>query len=100
MLSLLQSKGLDVLLGGHLHNYERFARMDAAGAVDPTGFRAFVVGTGGFSHFAFGTPDVGSEARSSSAYGVLEVDLAANGFSWTFLPASPSTYTDTGTDSC
>jgi hypothetical protein len=100
MLSLLQSKGLDVLLGGHLHNYERFARMDSSGAVDPTGFRAFVVGTGGFSHFAMGTPDVGSEARSASAFGVLKLDLASTGFSWKFLPASPSTYTDSGSDTC
>ena len=100
MLRLLQANGLDVLLGGHLHNYERFARMDASGAVDPTGFRAFVVGTGGFSHFQFGAPDVGSEARSSNAYGVLKLDLRADGFGWKFLPVAGSSFTDSGSDSC
>ena len=100
MLQLLQSHGLDVLLGGHLHNYERFARLDASGAVDPSGFRAFVVGTGGFSHFGLGTPRPGSEVRNDTAFGVLRLDLAANGFSWKFLPIAGSSFTDSGADTC
>jgi hypothetical protein len=100
MLQLLQSHGLDVLLGGHLHNYERFARLDASGTPDPAGFRAFVVGTGGYSHFGLGTPDPGSQVRNASTFGVLRLDLAVDGFSWKFLPVAGSTFTDSGSDTC
>ena len=44
----LYDGGADILLGGHLHNYERFAPMNGAGTSDPSfGVRQFVVGTGG-----------------------------------------------------
>ena len=44
----LYDGGVDIVLGGHLHNYERFAPMNASGAADPSfGVREFVVGTGG-----------------------------------------------------
>ena len=40
--------GVDVLLSGHSHNYERFAPQNAAGGLDNTnGVRQFVIGSGG-----------------------------------------------------
>ena len=40
----------DVVLNGHLHNYERFAPQTPSGVADPAkGIREFVVGTGGYS---------------------------------------------------
>ncbi len=44
----LYAAGVDVVLNGHDHNYERFAPQDATGRADPErGIREFVVGTGG-----------------------------------------------------
>ena len=62
-----------VVLSGHRHNYERFARQDADAATDPAGIRQFVAGTGGGEpHLFEGAPVVGSEARADSILGVLK----------------------------
>ncbi len=45
--SLLQSYGVDVILQGHDHNYERFNPENSSGTADSTGPISFVVGTGG-----------------------------------------------------
>jgi hypothetical protein len=100
MMLLLQSQGLDVLLSGHVHNYERFARLDATGRPSPTGFRPFVVGTGGASHHPHGTVLRGSEVRNDDTFGLLRLDLRADGYSWRFLPVAGATFTDAGSDSC
>lgn len=70
-----------VILNGHEHNYERFATAN--------GVRQFVVGTGGTSTYAFGSPEAGSERRIARTPGVLRLDLqAAGGYRWAFLDAS------------
>src|SRR5215204_3745350 len=46
---VLYAAKADVVLNGHLHNYERFAPQTPGGAADPEGIREFVVGTGGYS---------------------------------------------------
>jgi hypothetical protein len=91
----------DLILEGHEHNYERFAPLTATGTVDTArGIRSFVVGTGGRSHYGFGTPITGSEVRNGTTYGVLEVTLASNSYNWQFLPVSGQTFTDSGTQAC
>jgi hypothetical protein len=100
IMQLLQQQGADAILAGHMHSYERFARMDANGQLDPTGFRTFVAATGGDGQFALGTPVTGSEARQTGTYGLLRLDLSASSYSWRFLPVAGSTYTDSGTDHC
>ena len=91
----------DLVLVGHEHNYERFAPMTPAGSVDSArGIRQFVVGTGGRSHYGFGTPIPGSEVRNSTAYGVLKVTLNPSGYDWQFLPVAGQTFTDAGTQAC
>jgi hypothetical protein len=45
---VLYAAKADMVLNGHLHNYERFAPQAPSGEADPTqGIREFVVGTGG-----------------------------------------------------
>jgi 3',5'-cyclic AMP phosphodiesterase CpdA len=39
--------GVDVVLNGHEHNYERFAPQTPEGDADPAGIHEFIVGTGG-----------------------------------------------------
>jgi hypothetical protein len=47
---VLYAARTDVVLNGHVHNYERFAPQTPSGRADPAqGIREFVVGTGGYS---------------------------------------------------
>jgi hypothetical protein len=94
----LYDYGVDAVVAGHVHNYERFAPMNASGAADPTlGVREFVVGTGGAALQGSGTPLSTSEVRSSSTYGVMKFTLHASSYDWQFIPISGQTFTDSGT---
>lgn len=44
---VLYDNGVDMVLSGHNHNYQRWAPMDPYGNYDSEGVRQFVVGTGG-----------------------------------------------------
>jgi hypothetical protein len=105
---LLYEAGADVVLSGHEHNYERFAPQDPDGTADPQhGIRAFVVGTGGASHYPFGEPLPLSERRNAETYGVLALSLQTQGYDWEFIPiTSPpdlpaaQPFTDSGSGAC
>jgi acid phosphatase type 7 len=97
----LQAAGVEVVLNGHDHHYERFAPQDASGAPDPTGPREFIVGTGGASHAAvpaFAARN--SEVRNYDTYGVLRLTLREGGYDWRFAPEAGRSFTDAGSESC
>ena len=69
----------DVLLTGHDHNYERFARQDPNGTLDQArGIREFIVGTGGHSQYPQTTPIANSEVRNSGSLRRPETDAASD----------------------
>ena len=88
----LAAGGVDVVLAGHDHHYERFAPIG--------GIRSFVVGTGGRSHYPVLHRLARSVALTSRTYGVLRLTLRADGYDWRFLPVAGSSYTDAGTGRC
>jgi acid phosphatase type 7 len=102
----LYDAGADLVLTGHSHNYERFARLGhgTAGTVQPTpdpiGMRQLVVGTGGRSHHGFGAIRAGSEVRNKTTFGVLKLVLHPGSYDWQFLPEAGQTFTDVGSDTC
>ena len=96
----LQAAGADVILNGHEHNYERFARQDASGRADPRGIRAFVVGTGGAGVYSFGTPVANSEVRNDRTFGVLRLVLHGGSYEWSFVPVAGASFTDSGSQTC
>lgn len=100
MWDLLDRSGVDVILGGHDHLYERFAPQDARGNADPEGIRQFVVGTGGAPLYELGPPHPNSEAGSDGAFGVLKLTLDDGGYAWAFVPVEGQLFTDEGTASC
>src|SRR5919204_1683166 len=58
----LYAAGADVILNGHIHNYERFAPQDPSGNLDnAAGIREFIVGTGGKGLQLFSTVAANSE---------------------------------------
>jgi len=97
---ILYNAGAEVVINGHEHNYERFAQMNATGSTVSQGLREFVVGTGGGSHYGFGSALASSEVRNSSTFGVLKLTLSSTGYSWQFVPVSGSTFTDSGSANC
>jgi hypothetical protein len=100
LYQLLYEHGADVLLTGHLHNYERLTHLSPTGAIDALGIRNFIVGTGGRDLFGFGEPYPGSDVRSFDSHGVLRMELGPAGYRWAFLPTDPVGETDPGWALC
>ncbi|HXF36787.1 MAG TPA: metallophosphoesterase [Actinomycetota bacterium] len=96
---VLYRKGVDVVLNGHEHNYERFAPMDPRGRRDRRGIRQFVVGTGGISHYPTGRPLEGSQVRIDDRFGVLRLRVSAGRYRWAFV-AVGGRVLDRGRDRC
>jgi hypothetical protein len=82
----LYRSGVDVVLNGHEHNYERFAQLSAGGRKRSNGVREFVVGTGGYYLYRLGRPAHGSQRRLV-AHGVLALGLRPSSYQWRFLKA-------------
>jgi hypothetical protein len=98
---LLSEFGVDVVVNGHDHDYERFAPQNAAGEADPLqGIREFVVGTGGAHLHDFQTIRENSEARDASTWGVLKLTLHATSYDWEFVPVAGGTFRDMGRAVC
>ena len=98
---LFEQYDVQFVIVGHEHNYERFAPQNPAGQPDAArGLRQFVVGTGGRSHYGFGTPLPTSEVRDATAYGVLKLTLGADSYTWQFIPVAGQSFTDAGTSAC
>jgi calcineurin-like phosphoesterase family protein len=97
----LYAAGVDVVLNGHMHVYERFAPQTPSGQADPSrGIREFVVGTGGERHHGVQAIVPNSEVVNASTYGILSLKLRATGYDWQFLAESGGTFTDSGSASC
>lgn len=83
---LLRAKGTDIVLGGHEHSYQRFAKMNSAGALDSAGIREFVDGAGGNQTYPLATtPHGGLQKGNGTDYGVLKLTLHAGSYEWAFI---------------
>ena len=95
---ILFAAGVDVVVVGHDHLYERFAKQDPDGRFDPVrGIRQFIAGTGGAQLYSFVTVRANSEKRIS-AFGVLKLTLEADRYDWEFIPVAGEG--DRGSDVC
>ena len=100
----LYAAGVDILLDGHDHIYERLAPMKSGATLaDPPvadpfyGIRQFTVGMGGESHHGLTTALPTSEALNNNTFGIFKLTLHATTYDWKFLPIAGSTFTDAGT---
>jgi hypothetical protein len=98
----LQAGGVELVLSGDNHAYERLAPMTPTGKKSPTGIRQFVVGTGGARNYLFTEGEIhpNTEIGDDQTHGVLKLTLQADGYSWEFLPVAGRTFTDIGSDAC
>ena len=96
---VLYAAGVDVVINGHDHDYERFAPQDPDGRPATDGIREFVVGTGGAPLRAFEAPVANSVIRSSLAHGVLKMTLHQASYDWQFISVDGS-FSDHGSATC
>jgi hypothetical protein len=90
-----------IVLNGHEHMYERFARQSPSGVADPNGIREFVVGTGGtLGDYPIGAPIANSQVRNNVTAGVLKLTLHSGSYDWQFVPVAGNTFTDSGSTTC
>ena len=101
LFATLYAHGVDLVLTGHAHLYERFAPQAPDGTADPAfGVRQFIVGTGGAeSSTSTATPAANSQIRKIGVFGVLKLTLHADSYDWAFVPVPGEPFTDSGTAS-
>lgn len=99
MWSLLEAARAEIVLNGHDHLYERFARQLADGTADPAnGIRQFTAGTGGADLSNVVRIAANSETRKVQ-HGVVRFILKPAQVEWAFLGVDGSV-SDTGLDTC
>ena len=90
---LADASGVDVVLNGHDHIYERFAPID--------GMTQFTVGTGGKEAYEIGVKADRSRFSVDDRVGALRLTLASDGtFDYAFMDASNDKVVDAGTQTC
>jgi hypothetical protein len=99
MWELLETGRVEVILSGHDHLYERFARQTAGGVADPVnGIRQFTAGTGGAELYNLARLSANSEERLVK-HGVIRFILRPAQVDWEFLAVDGSVG-DRGLDTC
>src|SRR5207248_2387233 len=91
-----------LIINGHMNDYERFAPQTSAGAADAVnGIRQFIAGTGGNNLDAANTLIIpNSEVRISKVYGVLKLTLGDGTYAWQFIPVAGQTASASARGTC
>jgi hypothetical protein len=104
MWELMDRMGVDVVLNGHEHNYQRFAPANANGDPVEDGITEFIVGSGGNSHTYFKhsfEPPAAYVTGTDSSFGILDMTLRDGGYDFRFEPAQGEpAFEDSGSGAC
>ncbi len=99
--NILYNRGAEVILAGHAHRYERYAKITPGGARSANGIRQFIVGTGGEPGGTYNGPDhPDMQVMERNTPGVLRLNLRAGSYRWKFVPIAGETFSDSGRDRC
>jgi chitodextrinase len=99
--NLLYNAGVELVLNGHDHNYQRYYPMRPDGTRDDArGIQEIIVGTGGRSHYTTIRTDSRRAVASGDTFGVLKLTLRSSSYHWQFVPEAGRTFTDSGTRNC
>ena len=83
---IMYANGVDIVLVGHDHLYERFAPQTPDAVRDDLfGIRQFTVGTGGAEFYAVSTVQPNSEVIINDTHGVISLALDAGSYAWAFV---------------
>ncbi|MEJ2139173.1 MAG: metallophosphoesterase [Gammaproteobacteria bacterium] len=97
---ILYDAGVELVLNGHDHNYERFELQDPYGNVDPMGIRQIIAGTGGIYLDPLIEIAPNSLVHNDDSHGVLKLTLNSNSYDWEFVPIAGDLFTDSGSGAC
>lgn len=98
--AMLATEGVDIVVAGHVHAYERFAPVDSNLNPVDIGTTQFTVGTGGKSLYKpKGSPDVQASFYTDSRYGVLFLRLYQDSYTFEFIDVN-GRVVDQGERSC
>ena len=96
----LYNAGVEIVIVGHDHLYERFAPQSPDGRSDPEyGIRQFTVGTGGAPPALAFRRAPNSELLLST-FGLLRLTLESGSYRWDFLSAEGGAVLDSGSGRC
>jgi hypothetical protein len=89
----LVDHGVDLVLAGHQHFYER--------NLDPAGFTSITNGQGGVGHYDRTSTAPTAQAYNSTSFGPIKVVLSANGWTTDFVPnAGAAAFSDHASGGC
>jgi hypothetical protein len=98
--NVLYSAHADVVLNGHVHNYQRYGALDPTGASDPVnGITEYVVGTGGEGLNPLSSLAVPQPLAFKKSFGYLRLTLQASGWTAQFISSTGATL-DTSAGTC
>jgi hypothetical protein len=99
--------GVDLVLAGAAHHYERFAPMDPSGNLDLTyGIRQIISGHGGYGSNPIVALMPNSVVYDDTSYGALKLTLHSGSYDWQFMPIADGvepgggSFTDSGSGNC
>jgi hypothetical protein len=95
---VLYQWGVDVVVNGHDHIYERFNPQDPNGRSDaPAGIREYIVGTGGVKLYDYGPTAPNSTFKWNRSWGVIRFTLRDVGYDSVFVEAGTLAQMDLST---
>lgn len=97
--NVLRAADADVVLNGHVHNYQRFAPRDPDGTRDVAGITEYVVGTGGEAAVSVSRRASIQPQVWFRAFGYLRMHLLTDGWRAEFI-ADNGTVLDTSNGTC
>ena len=97
MWRLLDREGVDVMLVGHNHIYQRWAPQHANGTRAASGIRQFTVGTGGRSLYSLGKKPRPANllAVQNKSFGVLQMTLHDDSYDYSGSGCPPIRFSGT-----
>jgi hypothetical protein len=99
MWRTLATEGVDLIIVGHEHNYQRWAPLNADGVPDPIGVTQLIVGTGGHELRTQVVQDSRVVSTILDTYGALRLTLTDQQAEYQFVDTA-GTVLDSGTVSC
>jgi hypothetical protein len=82
---ILYAADADVVLNGHIHNYQRFPPLDPNGERAQLGITQYIAGTGGEDQVNASPNVKPASLRSTTAFGYLRMTLRSAGWSAEFV---------------
>lgn len=101
LVETMYRNGVDLILSGDSHSYERFAPQNPTSRLDQAqGIRQIVVGTGGAHFTGLNTTRPNREVFEKHVFGVLELSLQDGSYEWNFRAHRSTPFKDSGSQDC